>query len=448
MRPATYKPIVDRLAAAIRSGELPAGTRLPTHRALAAEHQIALATATRVYAELINMGLVAGEPGRGTFVRDQHGRDGIEPDRRLPVPRTADLSFNQPLAAEQTTQLRHALRELSRSGNLETLLYQQPPGGRSRERAVIATYLLDRDIDVPPASVFLTSGAQQALDAVLTATTRPGDIIAADALTYPGLKLLARAHSLEIAPIPATNPTTAGSPDLDALDRLCAARPVRAIYTIPTLHNPLGWTLDQQVRDRLAGIARIHDILLIEDGTYAFLDEDAPPPMLAVAPERTFYIASLSKNVATGLRFGFIVAPESQARALTHSLRATTWGVAGIVTALATGWVGDGTVARLEKNRRDDATARQRIARQALIGLDYTAHPSSFFGWLRLPPELRADQTATHLADIGILVSTADAFATTTHAPHGLRLALATPPIDELTGILERLHTTIISIPR
>lgn len=446
MRPAAYKLIVDRIAAAIRTGELPAGTRLPAHRALAAEHRIALATATRVYAELTSMGLVAGEPGRGTFVRDQHGRDGIEPDRRLPVPRIADLSFNQPLADEQPAELRLALRELSRSGNIEALLYQHPPGGRSRDRAIIATYLLGRDIDVAPGNVFLTNGAQQALDAVLTATTRPGDIIAADALTYPGLTLLAAAHSVEIVPVP-VSPQAAGGPDLDGLDRLCTARPVRAIYTIPTLHNPLGWTLDQHLRDRLVAIARNHDTLIVEDGTYAFLDEHAPPPVQAIAPERTFYVASFSKNVATGLRFGFIVAPEDHAGALARSLRATTWGIPAIITALATGWVTDGTVTRLEKSRRDDATARQQLARQALNGLDYTAHPSSFFGWLRLPAEFRADQIATRLAEVGILVSTADAFATTPHSPHALRLALASPPIHDLTGILERLHATIISTP-
>lgn len=443
MRPAAYKPIVDQFAAAIRGGELPAGSKLPTHRVLAAEHGIALATASRVYAELTAMGLASGEPGRGTFVRDQHGHDGIEPDRHLPVPRTADLSFNQPLAAEQTTQLRHALRELSTSGNLDAVLYQQPPGGRSHERAIVATYLLDRDIDVPPADVFLTNGAQQGLDTVLSTITRPGDIIAADALTYPGLKLVAAAHSLEIAPIP----TADSGPDLDALDRLCTARPVRAIYTIPTVHNPLGWTLDRGARERLATIARTHDTLIVEDGTYAFLDEDAPPPIRTIAPERTFYIASLSKNVATGLRFGFTVAPEQHVRALTRSLRATTWGIPGIVTALATGWLRDGTVTRLEKDRRDDARARQHTARASLPDLDYTAHPSSYFGWLRLPDDIRADQAAAHLAGEGILVSTADAFATTPHPPHALRLALATPPPGSLPGILERLRATIAAIP-
>lgn len=67
---ARYKVVVDAFASDIRSGRLPSGTRLPTHRQLAAREGIALVTATRVYAELEAMGLVSGEQGRGTFVRD------------------------------------------------------------------------------------------------------------------------------------------------------------------------------------------------------------------------------------------------------------------------------------------------------------------------------------------------------------------------------------------
>ncbi|VFS72782.1 HTH-type transcriptional repressor yvoA [Raoultella terrigena] len=77
---ARYKGIVDQFAEAIRNGEIAPGTRLPTHRHLSAQEHISLATATRVYSELEAMGLVSGETGRGTFVRERslpagHGVD-------------------------------------------------------------------------------------------------------------------------------------------------------------------------------------------------------------------------------------------------------------------------------------------------------------------------------------------------------------------------------------
>jgi hypothetical protein len=70
MPQARYKQLVDAFAAQIREGSLPPGTRLPTVRKLAAQKGLALVTAGRVYAELQAMGLVSGETGRGTFVRE------------------------------------------------------------------------------------------------------------------------------------------------------------------------------------------------------------------------------------------------------------------------------------------------------------------------------------------------------------------------------------------
>ncbi len=443
MRPPSYKAVVDELAAAIRSGAIPAGDRLPTHRALARERRIALATATRVYAELAAMGLVVGEPGRGTFVRVRSGYDGLEPSRALPVPRVADLSFNQPLAPGQAGLLRQALRALAATGDVEALLRQHPPGGHRHHRAIVATYLLDRRIDTTPRNVLLTGGAQQALDCVLRALTRPGDVLAVDALSYPGIKLLASAHGLDLAPIP----VTATGPDLDAFDRLCRARPVRAVYTMPTVHNPLGWVLDPERRDRLVALARSHDCLIVEDGTHAFLEASPPPALQTLAPERTCYVAGLSKNVAPGLRFGFAVLPGRHVDRVTTSLRAAAWGTPGLITALATGWLSDGTVARLEKDRRKDAAARQDIARAALAGLDVTAHPTSYVVWLGLEPHQRPDHVAALLAEEGILVSTADAFATGPHRPHALRLALACPDLGELGPALHRLRDAIEAIP-
>ena len=443
MRPPSYKAVVDEFAAAIRGGRLAPGTRLPTHRELAAQRRVALGTATRVYAELAAMGLVLGEPGRGTFVRDQAGFDGADPSRHLPVRRTADLSFTQPLTEDQPDQLRHALRELAGSGDIGSLLRQQPPGGRHHERAAVATHLLDRGIDTAPDGVVLTNGTQHALDTVLRVLTRPGDVVAADALTYPGLRLLATAHHLELAPVAGGDT----GPDLDALDRLCRARRVRVLYTIPTLHNPLGWVLDRATRSRLAALADRHDLTIVEDGTYAFLDPSAPPPLQTLAPQRTCYVSGLSKSLASGVRLGFAVVPARLVDACAASLRASTWGLPALISALVTGWIADGTVTRLEKHRRADARARQAVARAALAGLDVAAHPASYFTWLRLEPHLRRDRVAAALAREGILVSTADAFATDGNPPQALRLALSEPPLGDLAAVLGRVRAVLETFP-
>src|ERR671916_3406290 len=61
--------LVDLFAAAIESGELEPGEKLPTTRALAAEAGVNHLTAARVYRRLAELGYVTATVGRGTFVR-------------------------------------------------------------------------------------------------------------------------------------------------------------------------------------------------------------------------------------------------------------------------------------------------------------------------------------------------------------------------------------------
>lgn len=310
MTHARYKSLVDSIAAEIREGRLAPGTRLPTHRKLAAREGLALATATRVYAELEVMGLVSGETGRGTFVREASLPRGLGIDQPAAAAGMMDLNFNYPSLPGQADLLRSALRQLASSGDLEALLRYQPHGGRPHERDIVARHLKSRGLTTGADQVAIVNGAQHGLATTVMALLQPGDVVAIDALTYPGFKVLAEAHRLELAPVPAAG----HGPDLDALDALCRRRRVRAVYTMPTVHNPLSWVMSANRRRQLVAIARRHGLLIIEDAAYAFLDADPPAPLAALAPELTVYVSGLSKSVATGLRVGFVSAPAAWVR--------------------------------------------------------------------------------------------------------------------------------------
>lgn len=415
-----YKTLVDTYADDIRSGRLSPGTRLPTHRQLAASEGLALVTASRVYAELEAMGLVSGEAGRGTFVRETSLSPGQGIDQKDVAVGMIDLNFNYPSLPGQADLLRTALRQLALSGDLEALLRYQPHAGRAHERASVAQHLLSRGVQVEAEQVLIVNGAQQGLAVTLMALLKPGDVIAADALTYSGFKVLAEALHLEVVAIP----LTAHGPDLQALDKLCRQRSVRAVYSMPTLHNPLGWVMPIDQREQLVAIAQRHDLTIIEDAAYAFLVENPPRPLIDLAPERTVYVSGLSKNIATGLRVGFIAAPVGMVPALERVIRATTWNTPGVMTAIACGWLDDGTVIELEEQKRNDAKARQKLAAELLKGLSCIGLPSSYFLWLPLPEDVRADQIVVELQQHQISVTTAEPFAVSAHVPHAIRLAL------------------------
>ncbi|MET7355902.1 PLP-dependent aminotransferase family protein [Streptomyces mirabilis] len=436
MAASRYKILVDALASDIRTGRLAAGVRLPTHRGLAARESIALVTATRVYAELEAMGLVSREPGRGTFVRDIAVPAGHGIDLHVVATDVVDLNFNYPSLPGQADLLRQTLREVATSGELDSLLRYQPHRGRPQDRASIAHHLRRRGITPDADRILIVNGAQHGLAVTVMATLNAGDVVAVDALTYPGFKVLAHAFHLDVEPIP----TTADGPDLDAFEKLCATRPVRAVYTMPTLHNPLGWVMSATNRTRLIEIARRHGPLIIEDAAYAYLVEDPPPPLAASAPDITVYVSTLSKSVATGLRVGFVVAPPSRVPSLERAIRATTWNTPALTTAIACRWIEDGTVDQLEAQKREDAKARQALAGRELAGLPLIGHPSSYFTWLTLPDDARADRLTATLARQHISVSTAEPFTTTKHTPQALRLALGSTDMDSLQSTLRTVR--------
>ncbi|WP_018219737.1 aminotransferase-like domain-containing protein [Salinispora pacifica] len=436
MASARYKALVDAFASDIRAGRLAAGTRLPTHRGLAAREGIAVVTATRVYAELEVMGLVSREQGRGTFVRDPAVPVGHGIDQQAVATDAVDLNFNYPSLPGQAALLRQALREVATSGDLDSLLRYQPHRGRPRDRASIARHLRRRGITADADQILIVTGAQHGLAVTVMAGLNAGDVVVVDALTYPGFKVLAHAFHLDLQPIP----TTTDGPDLEALEKLCAARPVRAIYTMPTLHNPLGWVMPAADRVRLIEIARRNGAIIIEDASYAYLVEDPPPPLAATAPEITVYVSGLSKSIATGLRVGFVLAPPTTVPALERAIRATTWNTPALTTAIICRWLEDGTADQLEAQKRDDARARQALARQELAGLPLISHPSSYFAWLPLPDDARADRLTATLARHHISVTTAQPFTTTVHTPQAIRLALGSTDLDSLQSTLRTVR--------
>ncbi|HCJ0626080.1 PLP-dependent aminotransferase family protein [Klebsiella variicola] len=429
---ARYKAVVDRYAQAIRSGQLPAGTRLPTHRTLAAGERISLATATRVYRELEEMGLVSGETGRGTFVRDLSLPPGHGVDQQVVAADVVDLNFNYPSLPEQGDALREALRQLAMAGDIDSHLRYQPHAGRLAEREIIARHLTCQHFTPDAENVLIVNGAQHGLAVTVMGLLRPGDVVAVDALTYSGFKVLAALYHLELAAIPCRPE----GPDLQALHTLCQQRRVRAVYTMPTLHNPLGWVLNTGQRQALADLARQHDLLIIEDAAYARLVSRPPPPVISYAPERTVYVTGFSKNIATGLRVGGVISPPRYRPEIERAIRATTWNTPTLISSLICAWIEDGTVARFEMQKRQDARQRQQVAREVLCGLPVVSHPDSYFVWLPLGEESRADRLANALMERRISVSTAEPFCVSATIPQALRIALGSVPFDSLRQAL------------
>jgi DNA-binding transcriptional MocR family regulator len=436
-----YTAVAEDFAKRIHSGELTPGTQLPTVRSLMRTYQMALATASRVYSELELRGLVVGETGRGTFVRDPSMPRTPGMQVQGSTATVVDLTYSYPSLPILAPMLREGLSNLATSGDIDALLHYSPPGGRPHQRATVARHLRNRGIRVPGEQVLIVNGAQQGLSASVLALFKPGDTLAVDALTFSSMIALAQDHRLELVPVPLAD----GSMDIDFLDRLCKKRKVRATYVMPTLHNPLGSVMSLRVRKHLVEVARKNDFFIIEDGTYAFLVEPAPTPVFTLAPERTVYVNGLSKSVAAGLRIGFVAAPLHMVPELERAVRLAAWSVPTVTVALACRWIESGVIDKLEEDKRRDAGQRQQLVRRVLRGLDIRAHPSSYLVWISLSQGMRADDIAAYLKEESVLVVTAESFSATKHVPQALRLMICSVPMDMLKVALEKVRIAVMS---
>tara|TARA_R110002012_G_scaffold219568_4_gene391042 strand:+ start:19666 stop:21000 length:1335 start_codon:yes stop_codon:yes gene_type:complete len=432
MKKARYIRLADMLTTAIQEGKLAPGTKLPTHRAFAEQFNVALATATRAYGEVERRGMIVGEAGRGTFVRDL----GLPPTlgvRQTDSNGLIDLVFNMPGDAADADMLRAGLRRLAAAGDLEAMLRYQPHAGRTHERRLFAESLASTLGSIDPECLLVTSGGQHGLATVALGLFRRGERIATDTLTYPGFKSVAALQGLEIVPVEARR----GVMDPDDLERQCRTRKLRAVYLMPTVHNPLGVVMNEATRLHLIEIARAHDLLLIEDAAYAFLEPDPPPSLIALAPERTIYVGGFSKSLATGLRLGYLIAPTTHTDRLLEAIRATTWNAPALISGLVTGWMEDGTLANSEETRRRDGAERQQLCRTVLGGSSIHSHRNAGFAWLPLEKSVRAEPIVTRLREHGISASGAEPFATTVAVPQALRLAFGGVPKDELEEVFQ-----------
>ncbi|MHA3915202.1 aminotransferase-like domain-containing protein [Halovulum sp. GXIMD14793] len=438
MKKPKYVRLADVLSNAIQNGKLAPGTKLPTHRAFAEQAGVALATATNAYRELEKRGLIIGEAGRGTFVRDL----GLPPT--LGVQQTAadglvDLIFNMPGDAGDAEMLRAGLRQLAVAGDLEAMLRYQPHGGRAHERRIIARSLTSILGPTDPECLLMTSGAQHGLATIVLGLLRRGEAVATDALTYPGFKSIAALQDLELVPVEGQ----AGIMDPEELDRQCRDRKIRAVYLMPTVHNPLGSVMDEMTRLRIIETAQKHDLLIIEDAAYAFLEPNPPPSLFSLAPERTVYVGGFSKSIATGLRLGYVVAPAAHINRLLEMIRATTWNAPALISGLVTSWVEDGTLAKSEEARKQDGAERQQICRAVLGESAALGHRNAGFAWLPLEKGVRAEPVVTRLKELGISASGAEPFATTIAVPQALRLAFGGIPMEKLEGVFQIVRDTI-----
>jgi len=436
-----FETIVEALNADIVAGRLHRGERLPTHRALAKALGVDLTTVTRAYNEARRRGLTDARVGQGTFVAESPMR----------APRAAaagiafDLSMNlppEPVEADLEGRVSRGLASLQRDYGVSDFLSYQPAGGSEADRGVAADWLRGRIRTAEAHRLVVSPGTQCALMAFLLVTTKPGDVVLTDRLTYPGFKAAAAALGVRLVGVDADGEGMLA----EALDEACRRHAPKAVYLVPTIHNPTTATMGTTRREKIAAAIRRHDLVLLEDDAYGSFDPRLAP-IATLIPERSYLAATLSKCIAPGLRVSFVLAPDrAAASGIANALRTVSQMPVPLTVALVMRWLVDGSADAIVAAIVAEAAARQKLAAKALSGHTHAAHPKGHHVWLALPPTWTRAEFAAHVQRQGLAVVTSDSFSVDGNPEHAIRIALgAARSRSALVGALDVLTVALKS---
>ena len=231
----------------------------------------------------------------------------------------------------------------------------------------------------------------------------------------------------------------------EALEQAARQTGSRLLFTVPTLHNPTTRTMSDSRRQQIAKIAKAHDLLILEDDAY-YAYANRPRQIVTFAPERTIYLASLSKGNCPGLRLAFLALPRRLARDnLLRGIHALGYCPPSLGALVFNQWVETGRIDAIAGSIQTEVKARWQLAKSLLGDLPAPAGAAqSPHIWLPMP-NLEAERMTARLLRAGVDVTPPEASIVSETADTGLRLCLGAPRTrDELKQALEITVATLL----
>lgn len=433
-----YLAVLEVLERDIRFGVLSPGERLPTHRALAKQVGVTLSTASRVYAEAEKRGLVTAVVGRGTFVTADSGKKSTVIDVEQGMV-DWDMGIAKPLP-HCDPDLRPLARKIMHKRRLPLLMSYSDPQGLPEHRAVGSDWVARFGLKAPPKDIVITAGAQHALFIICNSIFAPGDRIATDSLTYPGIKTAAQRNGLRLEGVPMDS---AGMLP-DGLETLCNRHNVKALYISGRIQEPTNRVMTLSRRLELKEVIRRHELLVIENDVCGFLDDAGDRTIAALVPENSIYISGLSKVFSAGLRIAYVATPGYLTASLTQGIADSMLGVSPFCAEFAAECIRSGLADDSIEQKRAALGKRVSMFRKIFTDHVYECPEKCMHIWLMLPPFWHGNSLEAAAAKHKIRIYGSEKFAVgSATPPEAVRISLTgvedTATLRKALSTLERL---------
>lgn len=477
------RALADDLGAEVEA--LPAGARLPSHRALVERYAASASTVAHALSLLAQRGLVESRPGAGSFRTHRSAPHrlgdtawqsaaleltanlGAEPGTtrrveaaalsdvmRAPGPDVVDLNGGYLHPGLRPAGLLRAA--LTRVAKRDDAWDRPPPGGLGALRDWFAA---DIGAGLTRTDVIVAPGGQAALAMTLRALTQPGDPVVIESPTYPGT--IAAAQAAGLRPVPVALDEQGMLPEHldDALTRTRA----RVVVLQPLHQNPTGALMGAERRRALLRTARAHLAFVVEDDYARHLTHadatPAPPPMICDDTDGTVvHVRSLTKATSPNLRIAAVASRGPVTARLRDAFTIDTLLVpaalqqTAIEVVSAPGWRrAQRELAGHLQARREHASAA--VARHLGVAALASRPSGGYHLWLDLSATPARGASAGALCDAALARGVAVTSGANYHLPghaHDARIRLsyvAAPSSADVERGIERLAAAADALP-
>jgi GntR family transcriptional regulator of abcA and norABC len=351
-----FQQIADNLEKRISYGEFPPGSLLPSERSLAEQLGVNRSTVILAYSELRSLGIIESRSGSGTRVSKFIW--GVTPKHtpnwhryaeggsflpNLPFMRrirealkrnSSLIDFASGELSADLAPVEEINRLMSEQSYTSYLGYDNPQGYVPLRQAVAGYLEQYRGIQSTESSILITSGSQQSLYLITQCLLSPGDAVAIEDPSYCYSLPMFQSAGLRLFRLPVDSKGVRP----EDIRQLYKKHRIKMVFLNPSYQNPTGTILDQERRVQILDIASELGLPIVEDDPFSLTAFDGSPPKPLKSIDTVgsvLYIGSFSKIAASGLRIGWMVAPQSVVERLADARQQMDFGLSVVPQKVA-----------------------------------------------------------------------------------------------------------------